>query len=629
MEKRIIVAFLISLVVVTGWQIIFPPPPPEEVVQESSDSTSKAPMSTPRAGDDKTPSAADSVDTATPLNPGAPRRAGEASSADADAPLIIADDFLHLSFSRRGGALRVGKLLTERQEVDSPEGVEGAFTFVYDYETGPKALALQDFNRREGWLDAVTWDCDGPSADGKSLVFSLPVEEQGLRYRITKTFRLSKGQPGRLGVELGFEHLAGEGTVQKSLHLATSGGVFPQKLVGAQISRPHGVAGILIGDELDVEQFDFDDIMEQGEGGKRVPKAIFACDMGLFFGAYLRYVEGGYSEGVEFQAVDPYSGDDPSDEELARYGPKRTYSFVNFGLQIGDRTPQQTVRFDYYLGPKDHRNIKRAFPEGAARDGFLAVANLELTSSGFCCGLGPLESVISLISKAVIAVLDLFYGFFGNMGVAIILLTLCVRTLMFPITRRSQTAMARHSKNMARVKPKLDALKEKYGNDRNVFAQKQMELMKAEKVQLVPVGGCLPMLLQIPIFFGLFSAIRFDYDLRHAPFLWCEDLSVPDRLIALSKPWVFDDCCLPMPISIDGLNIFPILMIGAMFVHQLGMPKAADPQMQQQQKMMMFMPIFFGFLMYGYAAGLSLYWLSSSLFGIFEQRVIKKIWPID
>ena len=145
---------------------------------------------------------------------------------------------------------------------------------------------------------------------------------------------------------------------------------------------------------------------------------------------------------------------------------------------------------------------------------------------------------------------------------------------------------------------------------------------------MLPLGGCLPLFLQMPIFFGLFSAIRFDVDLRHASFLWAGDLSRPDAFMSFESGFSIP-CCIGPGVQIDGLNILPILMTIAWVINQKMMPKSPDPQVQQQQKMMMFMPIMFGFMMYSYAAGLSLYWLTSSLFGIFEQRVIKKIFPLD
>jgi YidC/Oxa1 family membrane protein insertase len=210
-----------------------------------------------------------------------------------------------------------------------------------------------------------------------------------------------------------------------------------------------------------------------------------------------------------------------------------------------------------------------------------------------------------------------------------------VRLLLFPINRRSQGSMARHSEMMARIKPRLAALKEKHKNDSRKYAEEQMKLMKAEGVPLVPLGGCLPLLLQIPIFWGLFSALRTSIALRQASWLWVHDLSQPDYLIRFDTPiWnplsLCGGCCGTTPAPIDGLHLLPILMTIAWMANSYLMPRPAsmDQQAEQQRKMMMFMPVLFGFMMYSYAAGLSLYWLTSSLFGIIETRVIRKYFPL-
>jgi YidC/Oxa1 family membrane protein insertase len=185
------------------------------------------------------------------------------------------------------------------------------------------------------------------------------------------------------------------------------------------------------------------------------------------------------------------------------------------------------------------------------------------------------------------------------------------------------------------VKPKLEALKEKHKGDSRKFAEAQMRLFKEEKVPLVPIGGCLPIFLQIPVFFGLFAALRASIDLRQASWLWVADLSQPDHFIRFDNP-VYNPmsfcsgCCgTPAP-DITGLHILPILMTVAWVLNSYLMPRpeTTNPQMEQQRKMMMFMPLLFGLMMYSYAAGLSLYWLTSSVVGIIETRIIKKVWPL-
>ncbi|MAB78956.1 MAG: hypothetical protein CMJ89_06315 [Planctomycetes bacterium] len=227
----------------------------------------------------------------------------------------------------------------------------------------------------------------------------------------------------------------------------------------------------------------------------------------------------------------------------------------------------------------------------------------------------------TFIANGLLFVLRLFHGLVGNWGVAIILLTLCVRVALFPLNRRSQTAMARYQTKMKRVTPKMEEIKKLHADDPQKQREAQARLMQEEGA-FPPLGGCLPIFFQMPIFIGLFSALRTSSDLRHQPFaLWIDDLSRPDELMYLG--W-------DVPIiGLEYLNLLPILMVVLWILQQRGMPQPTDEQQARMQKMMMFMPIMFGFLLYNYAAGLSLYMITSSGLGIFEQKVIKKVWPVD
>ena len=227
------------------------------------------------------------------------------------------------------------------------------------------------------------------------------------------------------------------------------------------------------------------------------------------------------------------------------------------------------------------------------------------------------------IAGLLLGLLGVLEGLLGNWGIAIIVLTLLVRGTLFPMNRKSQTSMARHTTKMKRVQPKLDALKEKYKNDPQKQRQEQAKIMQEEGA-FPPLSGCLPMFLQIPVFFGLFSALRVSFDLRQARFLWVEDLSMPDRLLRLDL-----DTHLPLIGTIEYLNVLPPLMVVLWILQQRLMPKPTDEQAARMQRMMMWMPVLFGVFLYNYAAGLSLYMITSSLFGIAEYTIIRRIWPID
>jgi YidC/Oxa1 family membrane protein insertase len=275
---------------------------------------------------------------------------------------------------------------------------------------------------------------------------------------------------------------------------------------------------------------------------------------------------------------------------------------VLLNLSLPPQGASRTFEYIVYAGPKD----PVPFTEDCAAHQLVLDDDLSVDS----------------IAKGLLYVLRVFEGGVGNWGIAIILLTLCVRLVLFPLNRRSQTAMARYQKKMKRVQPRLEEAKKRFQGDPQKLREAQARIMQEEGA-FPPLGGCLPIFLQMPIFFGLFSALRTSFDLRQAPFYgWINDLSRPDRLLPIGLE-------LPILPDIEYLNILPILMVVLWVLQQMGMPKPADEQAARMQKMMMFMPVVFGFMLYNYAAGLSLYMITTSACSIVEQKVIKKLWPID
>ena len=264
-----------------------------------------------------------------------------------------------------------------------------------------------------------------------------------------------------------------------------------------------------------------------------------------------------------------------------------------------------TWTYTIYAGPKDKQSL-----ETSHADHDVLIEE----------DLGFFASIASLL----LFVLGLFHAIVGNWGWSIIFLTLTVRLLLFPINRRSQTAMARYQKKMKRVQPRLDELKKKYANNTQKQRQEQAKIMQEEGA-FPPIGGCLPMFLQIPVFIGLFAALRTTFNLRQEPFMgWIHDLSMPDRLMRLG----FEQT-IPMIGSIEYLNVLPPAMVVLWVLQQRSMPTPTDEQQARMQKMMMWMPVLFGVMLYNYAAGLSLYMITTSGLGIFEVKVIKKYWPVD
>jgi YidC/Oxa1 family membrane protein insertase len=210
------------------------------------------------------------------------------------------------------------------------------------------------------------------------------------------------------------------------------------------------------------------------------------------------------------------------------------------------------------------------------------------------------------VAKPVLVLLNFLYGLVGNYGVAIILVTVLIKLFFWPISHKGMKSM----KGMQKIQPKLAQIREKYKDDKERMAQEQMQLYKTYKIN--PLGGCLPMLLQIPVFFALYRVLMQAIELRHAPFmLWITDLSTPERLpIGFELPYL------------GGLPVLTILMGGSMFLQQKMTPTpAANPEMA---KMMMFMPVIFTFLFINFASGLVLYFFVNNLLQMAQQYYINR-----
>ncbi|MEN8151473.1 MAG: membrane protein insertase YidC, partial [Planctomycetota bacterium] len=211
------------------------------------------------------------------------------------------------------------------------------------------------------------------------------------------------------------------------------------------------------------------------------------------------------------------------------------------------------------------------------------------------------------IPRLLLNLLGLIQGLTVNWGIAIIVLTIIVRLGMFPISRKSQLATQRYSKKMARLKPKMDVIKEKHAENKKKQQEEMMKLYREEGVR--PPLGCLLMFLQMPIFIGLFIALRKSIELRHSAFLWAEDLAGPDMMI----PNLLTDHSIPLVSDPFHFNLLPILMGISWFFSAAMAPKPADPQQQSMHRMMKWMPVLFTLMLYNYAAGLALYMTVSSV----------------
>lgn len=196
------------------------------------------------------------------------------------------------------------------------------------------------------------------------------------------------------------------------------------------------------------------------------------------------------------------------------------------------------------------------------------------------------------------------------MGVAILVFATLIRLALLPIATKSYESMAR----MRKVQPKLAALQARYKDDKQRLQIEMMNLYKREKVN--PMSGCLPLLLQIPIFYALYKVLSVAINMRQAPFFgWITDLSVPDPL-SIFTGFGYFDWSVP---TLLNIGIWPILMGITMYVQQKLSPAPTDPT---QAKVMKWFPIVFTFMLGGFAAGLVIYWTWSNILSILQQKYI-------
>jgi|SoiMetStandDraft_2_1073263.scaffolds.fasta_scaffold05162_2 YidC/Oxa1 family membrane protein insertase len=248
-------------------------------------------------------------------------------------------------------------------------------------------------------------------------------------------------------------------------------------------------------------------------------------------------------------------------------------------------TPGNVNRYTLFVGPKELDTLK-SVGKGLER-------TIDFGYFGF-------------VSIPFLYVLHFFHGFTGSYGIDIILLTVLIKLLMAPLTHKSFVSM----KQMQKLQPQMERLKEKYKDDKEKLNKEIMELYRRNGVN--PLGGCLPMVLQFPVFIGLYNALSTPIELRHARFLWIKDLSRPDWE---SLPFTLGSWHL-------GIPVLTIFMGASMFIQQWMTPSAGDPN---QRKMMLMMPLIFTFMFVSFPAGLTVYWLVNNILTIGQQYWINRM----
>lgn len=575
MDKQLFLAILLSIGVVFGYYSLFPPAPPKERPAQDSK----------RA--DKSQSAAQPVQQAAPA-PGAPQSSTPQTSAPqaqtqarkeaARAKQIEVDTPRYLArIDTRGGRLVSFKLkqykmskdivnwgdiipplrsYLQKPAIDPTEIMEMVKNEVREVDVldvafvGEPRLSLEFRNTVfEADRDRITFATE--EGEPQRVVLT-GTGKDGLTVSKILTFR-----PDSYIVDYEVR-VINYGSATRQLRVMNLLGEGPT--VGDEEDNLRSFYGPIFREDDSVDTEDADDIEERLI--VRVPQWL------------------GITSNYFITAAAPDSridrGEFRSTKLTTAAGKEKWSATYGMELPVVQLQPDNMVagRMRLYLGPKNASELKK-FGGG-----------LESSIQQTFQWLGPL-------ARGLLAILHWFQGYTGNYGVSIILLTVLVRVGLFPLTYKGMVSMRR----MSKLQPKMKALREKYGKDKERINREMMEMYKRYKVN--PLGGCLPILVQMPIFFALYSALLSAIELRHEPFIW----------------WIRDLS------TMDHLFITPLLMGASMFVQQKLTPTSMDPA---QQRMLMFMPLIFMVFMFSFPSGLVLYWLTSNMLSILQQLIINR-----
>ena len=276
---------------------------------------------------------------------------------------------------------------------------------------------------------------------------------------------------------------------------------------------------------------------------------------------------------------------------------------IRLGMSLPEKklTPKgdnkEALSFNIYIGPKNSRLLGLT---GEEHDRDYA----KVMSYGM---FSPISKFLNWLLNV------LFSSIFSNIsdswgwGYSIVVLTIIIRGAMWPLQNKSTRAM----KRMSKLQPQIKELREKYADDPNRMNQEMMKMYRDYGIN--PLGGCLPLLVQIPIFFGFYIMLQYAVELRQQPFLWVEDLALPDTVATLP----FD----LWPLG-DGVNLLPIVMAVTMVLQMALTPKTGD---KMQRRLFMMMPVIFFFFCYNFASALALYWTTSNIFAIVQMLITRRL----
>lgn len=527
MEKRVLIAIVLSIAVMYGYSMLFPPPKPP-VVEKAQSTTAKESLPA-------------TANTATAVAPAVPTVAPALASFAAK-EIKVETDVFKAVFSTQGATL---KEMVLKKYLDK-SGVGGKEIVLFK-ESRPELFPVTTETQAFPSVAATVFSSDKEQltvsgSESQSLEFTAVSGGVVLKKKYTFT-------PSSYGIALDTTLVntaatQQEGTLQTIIRTSSKKPVDEPgryEVFGPVTLSESGVAFDALSDLAKAEKSYQKGVKWTGFGDKYFLKAVLVNKSNI--GAVTLKDANGFCD-------------------------QRIFS-EKFSL---GQSQQTTFSSLLYLGPKDIDILKA---QGLRLE--------EAIDLGW----------FSALAKPLLHTIKLFYKYLHNYGLAIILITVILKILFFPLTHKSYKSM----KEMQKLQPKMQELKETHKDDRDALNRSVMELYKTHKVN--PLGGCLPMIVQIPVFFGLYKALMFSIELRHAPFyFWLHDLSAK-----------------------DPYYVTPIIMGATMFIQQKMTPTNMDPI---QAKMMLALPLVFTVMFLNFPSGLVLYWLVNNILTIAQQAYINK-----
>ena len=540
-------------------------------------------------------------------------QAVEAEGVRLEQGIVLQNDLIRTLWTNRGAALERVEMIKEFKAPYKVDEKRPDLALLRGFQQGLlsdviESITFYDAAGAVGGvrLDERLYQPVGTRDDSAPLVLRTEVgdpQKRGYRLRITKTVTIRPGDY-HFSVSLQFENMSADKAYTFSLALRGPAGIEREELVTRHIGtrvrvREEGGDYKIV--EVSAAKLDGRQRESLTDQDVKYPilnesaEITWAGLVNHYFLAVVQPQKGPWIKNVESRLVT----DTNIERWAGRWEGQTSYKEADRrkmarknAVVVLNTEPLQAPRelnYRFITAPKDDKWLEY-YGEGLE----------DLIGGGWLGGL----------SNLVLWLLSMLHGVVRNYGVAILLLTAIIRLILHPLTRKSQVGMIK----MQKLQPKLQEIQRKYADDRQKMSQEQVALFK--KYGVSPFGGCMPMLVQLPVFIALFRALREAIVLRQAGFLYIDDLSRPDTVAYLP---------FRLPILGDQINILPVIMITVMLLQQRFMHQpAASEQARQQQKIFKWMPLMIGLVLYRMPSGLCLYWTTSTAIGVLERWLIDR-----